>query len=137
MSTVTLLDTGPWLACIDRGDSKHAECLAWLTKNTGTFVSTLAVLTEVLYLLNHSIKAQQACFDWIRSGVVNLIDLDLEMLAHAEKLMTKYQDIPMDFADATMVILAERLGINRIFTLDHRGFSTFKFDLRKKFELVP
>jgi predicted nucleic acid-binding protein len=137
MNKITLLDTGPWVACIDSGDNKHKACLAWIMKNKGKFVSTLAVMTETLYLLNDSIKSQQACFNWVRSGVVTIADFDGEMLEKAENLMVKYGDIPMDFADATMVVLAEKLCVGRIFTLDHRGFATFKYDVRKKFEIVP
>ena len=59
------------------------------------------------------------------------------MLERTEKLMIKYKDVPMDFADATMVVLAEKFGVNCIFTLDRRGFEVFKYDRRKKFEIVP
>ena len=51
------------------------------------------------------------------------------------KLMEKYCDTPMDFADASLVLLAERLQIYAICTLDRRGFSTFRIG-RKPFRLV-
>ena len=137
MREVVLLDTGPWVATIDSGDNKHKQCLKWIKGHKGKFISTLAVLTEALYLLNHNVKAQQACFSWVHAGVVKLVELEPEMLGRAEKLMLKYKDIPMDFADATMVVLAEKLGVSRIFTLDRRGFEVFKYDRRKKFEIVP
>jgi predicted nucleic acid-binding protein len=51
--------------------------------------------------------------------------------------MEKYRDIPMDFADATLVCLAEETGINKIFTLDIRGFSAYRFREKKVFIIFP
>jgi uncharacterized protein len=61
--------------------------------------------------MNDDIRSQQACFDWVRCGAVKLVNLEAGMLERAEKLMAKYKDIPMDFADATLVTLAEKVGI--------------------------
>lgn len=55
-----ILDTGPWVALIDRSESKHDACMEWLRGYRGKLYSTEAVLTEVLYLLNFSSKAQTA-----------------------------------------------------------------------------
>ena len=70
MRDVFLLDTGPWVATIDSSDNRHKQCLDWVKEHKGTFISTLAVLTEALYLLNHDVRAQQACFSWLQVGVV-------------------------------------------------------------------
>ena len=51
--------------------------------------------------------------------------------------MSKYSDTPMDFADATLVLLAEELGVTEILTLDRRGFSTYRTAKRKGFRLLP
>ena len=51
--------------------------------------------------------------------------------------MEKYHDLPMDYADPTLVALGEELGTNRVFTLDARGFSAYRLDGRKAFQLVP
>jgi uncharacterized protein len=50
-------------------------------------------------------------------------------------LMTRYEDTPMDFADATLVLLAEELGVTDILTLDRRGFSTYRTATGKAFRL--
>ncbi len=55
---IAILDTGPWVALIDRSETRHAECVQWLKNFSGSLYSTEAVLTEVLYLLNFSITAQ-------------------------------------------------------------------------------
>lgn len=52
-------------------------------------------------------------------------------------LMEKYRNVPMDYADATLVALGEELGTDRVFTLDHRGFSAYRLNQRKPFRLLP
>lgn len=47
--------------------------------------------------------------------------------------MEKYKDIPMDFADATLVVLAEETGIDEVLTLDMRGFSAYRIHGIKAF----
>jgi len=50
--------------------------------------------------------------------------------------MEKYSDVPMDYADATLVLLAEHLGVFEILTLDRRGFSAYRSSRGKRFSLV-
>jgi uncharacterized protein len=50
--------------------------------------------------------------------------------------MRKYADTPMDFADATLVLLAEAIGVTKILTLDRRGFSTYRTPKGKRLALV-
>jgi predicted nucleic acid-binding protein len=51
--------------------------------------------------------------------------------------MERYSDRPMDFADATLVHLAEREGLRTIFTLDNNDFETYRIGGRKRFRVVP
>jgi len=51
--------------------------------------------------------------------------------------MERYRNVPMDFADATLVALAEELETDRIFTLDRRGFSVYRMNQRKPFRIIP
>jgi uncharacterized protein len=118
-----LLDTGPWIALIDRSEAAHNTCVQWFASFSGELFSTEAVLTEVLYLLNFSFKAQQAVLDFVIRGVVTLVPSDIHSLHLARSLMEKYADLPMDFADATLVCLAQESGILDIATLDHKDFS--------------
>ncbi len=60
-----LLDTGPWVALIDRSKSKHDICVQWLKNYSEKLYSTESVLTEVFYLLNFSVKAQMAAIDFV------------------------------------------------------------------------
>ena len=73
-----ILDTGPWVALIDRSENRHKVCVQWLKNFSGRLYSTEAVLTEVLYLLNFSIKAQTAALDFVVESVVEIIPLHVE-----------------------------------------------------------
>jgi predicted nucleic acid-binding protein len=50
--------------------------------------------------------------------------------------MTKYEDRPMDFADATLIVLGESLATTSVFTLDRRDFGVYRIG-RSKPTLLP
>ncbi len=127
-----LMDTGPWIALIDKSEGRHRECVAWFSHFRGDIFSTEAVLTEVLYLLNFSFKAQAAAMDFVLQGAITLIPTSPESLKYVRKIMKKYQDLPMDFADATLVSVARDSGIFHIATLDRKDFGIYRVG-RKSF----
>ncbi|EFI35210.1 PilT protein domain protein [Desulfonatronospira thiodismutans ASO3-1] len=131
-----LLDTGPWVALIDRSEVAHEACVQWFASFSGELFSTEAVLTEVLYLLNFSLKAQQAALDFVIRGIVTLVPSDLYSLHFARTQMEKYADLPMDFADATLVCLAEESGILNIASLDHKDFSIYRTTGNQVFRIL-
>ena len=73
-------------------------------------------------------KAQEALW--------KLIELDESMCKRTQALMAKYQDMPMDLADASLVAVAETLNLKRIFTLDS-DFHVYRFKGRQAFEIIP
>lgn len=131
-----IMDTGPWVALVDRSESRHKECVEWLKKFKGEIFTSEAVLTEVLYLLNFSSKAQSAAFDFILNGATVLVPSSIESLKMAKRLMEKYQDLPMDFADATLVCLANDLSIDHIVTFDKKDFNIYRLH-KRPFIVVP
>jgi predicted nucleic acid-binding protein len=132
-----LMDTGPWVALIDRSESRHGECVDWLKDFKGDIFSTEAVLTEVLYLLNFSISAQMAAMDFVLTGAITIVPSSIESLQAAKSLMEKYWDFPMDFADATLVSLAHDLANDHIVTFDRKHFGIYRYQKRKSFILLP
>ena len=134
---IAILDTGPWVALIDRSESRHAECVQWLKDFSGRLYSTEAVLTEVLYLLNFSIIAQCAALDFILESVVEIVPANTKSLKKTKSLMKKYADLPMDFADATIVCLATDAGIQNIVTFDKKDFAIYKLSKTKSFTIIP
>jgi predicted nucleic acid-binding protein len=92
-------------------------------------------LTETCHLLVHRLS-EGAAIAFIRSGTLGafqIFALDHSHLPRVEQLMTKYQDLPMDLADASQVILAEELGSGRILSTDKREFGAYRWKNRKPF----
>jgi len=131
-----ILDTGPWVALIDRSESKHDVCVQWLKNYSGKLYSTEAVLTEVLYLLNFSVKAQTAAIDFVLKSVVEIIPSSVKSLKKAKNLIKKYSGLPMDYADATIVCLAMDTGIHDIITFDQKDFNIYKVK-KQPFIIAP
>ena len=132
-----LIDTGPIVALFDASDSYHNLCVKELKGFNQPLITTWPVLTEAFYLLAFSWKAQDNLWEFIMRGGIEIPSLDVKMQSRCRELMKKYNDLPMDLADGTLVVLAESQGINRIFTLDHRDFKIYRIANRKKFKLLP
>ena len=134
---IALLDTGPWVALIDRSESRHAECVQWLKNFSGRLYSTEAVLTEVLYLLNFSISAQCAALDFVLESVVEIVPANTKSLQKTKNLLKKYADLPMDYADATIVCLATETRIQNVITFDRKDFAIYKLPKKQSFTIMP
>lgn len=134
---IAILDTGPWVALIDRSESRHSECVQWLQNFSGRLYSTEAVLTEVLYILNFSITAQCAALDFVLKSVIEIVPSNTESLKKTKNLMMKYADLPMDFADATIVCLATETGMQNVVTFDQKDFAIYKLPKKKNFTIIP
>jgi predicted nucleic acid-binding protein len=132
-----LLDTGAFVALIDRSEKRHADCVAVLEGWTGSIVTSEAVLTETLYLVGPQWRAQKICLEFFARGAFVLVPASTASLRRVSALMERYHDVPMDFADATLVALGEELGTNTVFSLDQRGFSTYRLNQRKTFRMLP
>jgi predicted nucleic acid-binding protein len=132
-----LLDTGPLVALLSRSDSAHAACVSALDGFHGHLITTEPVLTEAMHLVRRQPGAQDACLEFFLQGGAVLVAITAERLASCKVLVTRYRDVPMDFADATLVALAEELGLTAVFTLDRRGFTTYRWRKTRRFEIVP
>lgn len=132
-----LLDTGPLVAMIDEGDQNHDRCVAWFKENQAQYVTTEAVLTEAMHLLKLSYRAQSACVGFFISGAVELHPVSMNDLKLINDLMRQYQNVPMDYADATLVNLANQLKCYSIFTLDVTDFSIYRPARNIAFTIYP
>lgn len=132
-----LLDTGPLVSLIDSSEKIHSACSLFAKGFSGQFLTTEPVLTEALYLLNESFSYQKKMMQFVVKGGIQIIPTSQKALQKSFDMMEKYQDIPMDFADATLVVLAEEADMNEIFTLDHRGFNTYRIHNKKSFVIYP
>jgi len=132
-----LLDTGAFVALADRSERRHADCVAVLEGWNGRIVTTEAVLTETLYLVGPRWQAQKLCLEFLLRGAFLLVPASQASLKRVAVLMEKYRNVPMDYADATLVALGEELATDLVFTLDQRGFSAYRLNQRKSFQLLP
>ena len=132
-----LIDAGPLIALLHRDDMHHARCTEALQKIRSQMVTVWPVFTEAMYLLNFSWPAQEALWEWIETGVIGILPLEKEDVPRMKALMKKYRDLPMDFADAALVRVAERERIRTVFTLDHRDFQLYRPLKIGRFSLIP
>jgi len=132
-----LVDTGPIVALLDRSDNHHDEIVQALAAIEDPLVTVWPVVIEAMYLLAFSFQAQAALFEILETGAVRLIDVDVADLPALKRLMEKYRDLPIDFADAALVRVAEREGIRRVLTLDRRDFAVYRLARKGKFTILP
>jgi len=134
--TNLILDTGAVVSLIDAQEPTHDACTGFFKDFQGKIFSTEAVLTESLYLLGGLFQHQKKCIGFFVQGV-RIFPFSSKLLNQCIVLMEKYQDLPMDFADATLVVVAEELACDQIFTLDRRGFETYRWGRNKTFKIYP
>ena len=133
MPDTVVIDSGPCIALFDRDDRHHEAALQFMRGNSARLASTLAVITEVLFVLDFNIRAQIDFLSWVRSGAVQLVETETSDFDRVIYLMQKYADLPMDFTDGLLVAICERLGTKRIVTVD-RDFTIYRYNNRGKFE---
>jgi len=132
-----LIDTGPIVAYLDAADSEHARVGERLDRFSGRLVTTGAVVTEAMYFVSAAVRGPSRLAEFVADSGMRVFDLAQPAELHAAaELMERYADTPMDYADATLVMLAEALRIHDVLTLDRRGFSTYRAASRKDFRLV-
>lgn len=132
-----LVDAGPLVALLHRDDRNHDLCVRTLRSLREPLGTAWPVVTEVMYLLGFSWRAQDALWEMIASGAVALLSLDSGDVLRMRELTRKYRDLPMDLADAALVRIAEREGIRRIFTIDRRDFAVYRPARIGRFSVIP
>ena len=133
-----LVDTGAIVALVNRADRHHAAAVQWFSRFRGLLLTTEAVVTETAYVLAASRPHQQAALTWLqRVRVAGLLKIepvdDHEAIA---RILARYASLPCDYADATLVALAERTGVAAIATIDQRDFSIYQIKGRKRFRIL-
>ena len=132
-----LVDAGPLVAILHRDDRRHRECVQALRALRPPLGTTWPVVTEAMYLLGFSTEAQEELWGLIESGRLHLVGLDASDAPRMRALMWKYRDLPMDLADASLVVVAERDGVNKVFTLDRRDFDVYRPAKLGRFSIIP
>jgi predicted nucleic acid-binding protein len=131
-----LADTGFWLALANSRDGHHANAKRVLATIDEPLVTTWPVMTETCHLLAARLgeSSTRAFVDSATRGAFEIFDLSREHLPRIGELMHRYAELPMDLADASLVILAEHLGTGRILSTDRRDFGAYRWKNRKPFQ---
>jgi uncharacterized protein len=137
MAADVLIDTGAILALLNKDDPWHQLCEAAFRQVRLPLLTSEAALTEVLHLVGESRPAMEAAWRLIRSGAVLLRGIADDELPEIHALMSRYWDRPMDFADATLVYLANRESISTILTIDQNDFVTYRIAGKRRFNILP
>ena len=117
-----LVDTGPLVALFDPQDPDHRACVAILEEIDQPLCTTTPVLTEAFHLLSPASTGAQRLMDFVTGGGLQVWHLDDAALRLAFERMVQYADRPMDLADASLVVLAETMRQDKVFTIDRGDF---------------
>ena len=132
-----LLDTGPLVAALDPRDQWHARCLDVWPTTIASCITTDAVVAEACHLVLCGGGRAHTPLEFLLTGGIPILPLDTGGYRRAASLMERYAKLPMDFADASLVVLAEALRVQTVFTTDRRGFSSYKTASGAPFSLLP
>jgi predicted nucleic acid-binding protein len=132
-----LLDTGPLVAALDASDQWHAGCVDAWPSLIHRCVTTEAVVTEACHLVLRGGGSAQLPLDFLLRADIPILGLEGGGHLRAAALMGRYVKLPMDYADASLVALAEALRIGAVFTIDRRGFRAYRRTTGAAFTLLP
>jgi predicted nucleic acid-binding protein len=134
---VILVDAGPLVAIVNADDQHHLACFEELKTLRGPLATVWPALTEAMYLLADFPIGQDALWEMVARGALQLRPLDSTDVPRIRELMRKYANRPMDLADAAIIRVAEREGLRTIFTVDRQDFSVYRIHGRVRPTLIP
>lgn len=134
-----LLDTSGLYSAIDAGQPEHERVSEALRAEPAPLVLSPFVLAEVDYfILTRMTSAQEiALLDEVAAGVFDLARFEADDIARARAVIERYSDLDLGLTDASIVVLADRYGTNRVLTLDERHFRPLRTLDGKPFTLLP
>ena len=129
-----LADSGYWLALANRRDRWHLRAVEVTGQLNDRLIVTWPVLTETCHLLLSRLGTRtQTLFLEQVSQCSDIFSLHSGHMAKLQLLMNQYADLPMDLADASLVLAAEEMGSGDILSTDQRDFHTYRWKNRKPF----
>ncbi len=130
-----LADTGLFIALFDPDDSLHARAAAFMRDYRGKLYTTWQVLTEAMAMIPG--RRQDRFLEWLKDcslgGSLEIVCTEAADLDRARTVLGKYRDLPMDFADVSIYLLALRTGITHVASFDARDFSVYRLPGNRKF----
>ena len=137
MSRRVLIDTGPIVAIFSKADEHHAACTEALRGMVAPLLTSWPVLTEAAWLLRGNPDHVQRLLGAVYDDLFRPLALDVNSVLAIAAFLRKYQDRGAELADVCLLHLAEREGIDTVFTLDRRDFTVYRIHDKRKLKLVP
>jgi predicted nucleic acid-binding protein len=137
MAADALIDTGAILAILQKSDKWHGPCQEAFRQLRFPLLTSEAVLTELFHLAGNSRVEMETAWNFVRSGAIVVGAIENAEMAQVRSLMLQYRDRPMDFADATLVHLANRESLSTILTVDQADFATYRLAGKRRFRVLP
>jgi len=134
---MTLVDTGPLVAIASARDQHHQLCVDQLRELRPPLLTCWPVITEAAWLLRHDAPAVERLFGSFETGLLRLLILDENAIRWLARFLARYQKMGVQIADGALVYLAEREGIDTVFTLDRRDFSVYRLSDGRSLRVLP
>ncbi|VAW66874.1 hypothetical protein MNBD_GAMMA10-3290 [hydrothermal vent metagenome] len=129
-----LTDTGYWIALAGVKDKYHQQALDVSRQIDSELVITWPVMTETCHLLANRVSPEApAKFMQQVEQFVSIFNVDISHIQRIRVLLQQYQDLPMDLADASLVVAAEELACGDILSTDRRDFNAYRWKNHKPF----
>lgn len=134
-----LLDTSGLWSALDARQPQHAVAKAAIRGAGGPLVLSPFVLAELDYLISTRVSpaAARALLDEVGQGAYRLEPMDAADIAEAVGIIDRYRDLDLGLADASVVVLSRRYGVNDVLTLDERHFRAIEGSRGQPFRLLP
>jgi hypothetical protein len=137
MSGQVLIDTGPIVAILLESDEYHEACVEQLHRIRGPLLTCWPVITEAAWLLRAYPSAIRKLLSSFHGRPFELLPLGETDLPGIAAILVKYEALRIQIADASLLHLANREGIETMFTLDRRDFGVLRLAHGKKLRLIP
>lgn len=113
-----LIDAGPLIALFDKDDKYHSPIKDFLKNYEGHLYTSWPVITEVLHMLDFNVAVPVDFLKWLQKEALEVVSISKESITRIIELSEKYANVPMDFADATLIVIAENENIKEIISID-------------------
>jgi predicted nucleic acid-binding protein len=137
VSAPILVDTGPIVALLSQSDEQHGVCVEQLRNIRSPLLTCWPVITEAAWLLRAYPTAVAKLLASLSGGPYRLAQLAGDDVSEISAILTKYRDLRIQLADAALLHLANREGIETLFTLDRRDFGAMRLKRGKRLHLIP
>lgn len=132
-----LIDAGPLVAIVSRQDTHHQRCVDELAVLPTPLLTCWPVIAEALWLLRRNQAAIAGIFRGFAENLWALVPIGHESLPWLEAYLKRYHKIGAQLADVCLVYLAEKQGLDTVFTLDQRDFSVYRYAKNRRFKIIP